>query len=63
MSEMTEDLRDAIIEHQVGPGSSLTRWMFHSGAAQFGQQKSLYEQNCRLIVRPELFFMKMTTGY
>ena len=59
MNEITEDLRDAITEYQVGPGSAVTHWMFYSGAAQFSQQKSLYEQNRRLIVRPELFFMKM----
>jgi hypothetical protein len=59
MSKITEDVRDAIIEYQVGPSSPVMHWMFYSGAAQFGQQKSLYEQNCRLIVRPGLFFMKM----
>ena len=60
MSETTEDLRDAIIEYQVGPGSPPAHWIFYSGTAQFSQQKSLHEQNCRLIVRPGLFFVKMT---
>ena len=59
MSEITEDLRDVIIEYQVSPGSPATHWMLYSGAAQFTQQKSLYEQNRRLIVRPGLFFLKI----
>jgi len=52
ISELAEDLRDAVLEYQVGPGHPATRRMFLSPAVQFTQQKSLYEQNCRLIVRP-----------
>ena len=59
MSEIAGDLRDAIIEYQVGPGSPPAHWMFYSGAEQFSQQKSLYEQSRRLIVRPGLFFMEI----
>ena len=59
ISKITEDLRDVIIEYQVSPGSPAAHWMFYSGVAQFAQQKSLYEQNRRLIVRPGFFFSKM----
>ena len=59
MSEIAGDLRDAIIEYQVSLGSPSARWIFRSGAAQFSQQVSLYDQNLQLIVRPWLFFVKV----
>ena len=51
VSELAEELRDAIIEYQVGPDPLATRSMLCLGTVQFAHQKSLYEQNCRLIVR------------
>jgi hypothetical protein len=51
ISELAEELRDTIIEYQVSPDPPVTRRMLCLDAVQFSQQKSLYEQNCRLIVR------------
>ena len=59
IDKITEELRDAITEYQVSPGSPPAHWIFYSGVAQFSQQKSLYEQNRRLIVGLGLFFLKM----
>jgi len=59
MSELAEGLRDTIIEYQVSPGTLVTRRMLCLGAVQFAQQKSLYEQNCRLIVCPWLSYSKV----
>ena len=51
ISELVEELRDAIVEYQVGPDTLSTRSMLCLGTVQFAHQKSLYDQNCRLIVR------------
>jgi len=66
MSELAEGLRDTIIEYQVSPGALVTCRVFCLGAVQFAQQKSLYEQNCRLIVCPRLLCSgtdQMLTAY
>jgi len=52
MSEITEELRDVVIEYQVSPRPPVMRTVLCLGTMQFAQQKSLYEQNCRLIVGP-----------
>ena len=52
ISELAEELRDAVIEYQVGPDPPLIHTMLYLSVMQLTQQKSLYEQNCRLIVRP-----------
>ena len=57
ISGLTEDLRDAIIEYQVGHGSLVWKILCLS-TMQFAQQKSLYEQSCRLIVRPCCFLVR-----
>ena len=58
VTELAEELRDVIIEYQVGTDSAATRRMICLGVVQFSQQKSLYEQNCRLIVRMVALFEK-----
>ena len=55
MSELAGDLRDAMIEYQVGLSPPVSYGVFYLGVVQFAQQKSLYDQNCRLIVRAWLF--------
>ena len=53
ISQLVEDLRDAVIEYQVSLGHPVA-WRMHCLATiQFTQQKSLYEKNCRLIVCPD----------
>ena len=52
MSEITQDLRGAIIEYQVSPRPPVTHTVLYLGVVQFAQQRSLYEENCRLIVGP-----------
>ena len=47
--DLTDDLRDAIVEYQVGTVME-TYWIIHSYGPQFSQQKAIYEQNCKLIV-------------
>ena len=51
ISELAEVLRDAIVEYQVCSDPPASCRMLCLDMVQFAQQKSLYEQNCRLIVR------------
>lgn len=52
MSELVEDVRDAVIEYQVGLEPLVASQIFCLGTVKFSQQKLLYDNNCRLIVCP-----------
>ena len=49
LSGLVEDLRDAVIEYQVGL-APVTRRVLRLYVAQFAQQKTLYKNSCKIIV-------------
>ena len=52
VSDLAEDLRDAILDYHVSTGIINVHRVTRSHHAQFSQQKAIYNQNCTLIVSP-----------
>ena len=49
--DLTDDLRDAMVEYQVSTNMQHARTTVRSRCdSQFAQQEAIYEQNCKLIV-------------
>ena len=53
---MAEDIRDALLEYQVGGEKSHAVVVTNTGTLiqQTVQQRAVYDQNCKLIVSTEL---------
>ena len=50
VSEMAEDIQDALLEYQVSGGKSHTAEVVALKLWQTNRQRAIYSQNCRLIV-------------
>ena len=64
VSELTDDLRDAVVDYQVSSTLETFLWPSHSGKpVQMAHQQAIYDQNLKLIVSHQsVFFARASDG-
>ena len=57
VSGMAEDIRDALIDYQVGGAEAYAAGVIKIGLWQISQQRAIYDQNCKLIVGCQIWVL------